>query len=124
MNRKSLIIVGVIAIFFLLSLVFAFAQEKQSEEAPCGCEEEKIERDDSLKSWIEESTHAYETEDGNLYWWLQTYNDEAKGYEGSGDDTGLIQYLREIADHYEFGDESDENGFIEWALKTRPWSAK
>jgi len=121
MNRRSLFIAGVIAVFFLLSSVFVFAQEGEGNKTPCGCADGNLIRDEGLERWAEESMLCYETEDGNLYWWLQSYNDRVRSYEKNGDTDGIVCYLRKIADNYGFGDESDEEGFIEWVLETRPW---
>ena len=112
----------VVAAVFLLSSLPAFSQEAQDTKSDCGCEtEENLVRDDDLGRWIEESSLSYETKDGNLYWWLPSYNPRARSYEESGNEEGLVGYLLEIASSYEFGDESDVDGFVEWALKNRPW---
>jgi len=121
--KKRIIIVLFIA-WFLLSAVPLLAQEKDD---PCGCGEENPAReeegvvDESLATWVRESKIVYETEEGNLYWWLEGYNEKAKGFAARGDEAGLKDYIREIAGNYRFGNESDEEGFIDWALETRPW---
>ena len=64
---------------------------------------------------------CYETKDGKLYEWNNSYNWRLKNFEKEDDEQGLHRYLREIANRYRFGNKSNEDGFVEWALKNRPW---
>ena len=65
---------------------------------------------------------CYETKDGKLYEWNNSYNWRLKNFEKEDDEQGLHRYLREIANRYRFGNKSNEDGFVEWALKNRPWN--
>ena len=65
---------------------------------------------------------SYETKDGKLYEWKNIYNYQLKNFEKEDDEQGLHRYLREIANRYRFGNRSDADGFVEWALKNRPWN--
>ena len=121
---KKRIVFGLFMAGFLFIYTAVFAQESGD---PCGCgkanpeQEEEGVVDESLATWVRESEIVYETEKGNLYWWLEGYNEKAKGFAARGDEAGLKDYIREIAGNYRFGNESDEEGFIDWVLETRPW---
>jgi len=65
-----------------------------------------------------------ETKDGKLYEWNNSYNNQLKAFEKENDEQGLHRYVREIANRYRFENRSDEEGFIEWALKNRPWNTE
>ncbi|MBN2324126.1 MAG: hypothetical protein JXQ30_10360 [Spirochaetes bacterium] len=127
MSMARMSIMTAFTALFLLSSSSVFAQETAD---PCGCGDkssEKIEdcvKDESLATWVIESEIVYETEDGNLYWWLDAYNEAARGLFTAGDEEGLKEYIREIAGNYRFGSGSDEEGFIGWALETRPWEKR
>lgn len=64
----------------------------------------------------------YETKDGKLYEWNNSYNYRLKNFEKNTDEPGLFRYLREIANRYRLDNQSEAEGFIEWALKNRPWN--
>ncbi len=65
---------------------------------------------------------CFETKDGKLYEWRKSYNYQLKNFEKEDDEQGLHKYLREIANRYRLGNMSDVDGFVEWALKNRPWN--
>jgi hypothetical protein len=125
MKIKS--IAGVFVAVFVLSAAPLLAQEKNN---PCRCgdssqspDKDRV-VDESLATWIKESEIVYETEDGNLYWWLEGYNEKARTLLAAGDEAGLENFIREIAGNYRFGNERDEEGFIEWARTARPWEIR
>ena len=64
----------------------------------------------------------YEAKDGKLYEWKNSYNYKLKNFEKEDDEQGLHRYLREIANRYRLGNRSDADGFVEWAMKSRPWN--
>ena len=117
-------LIGLFAAGFLFTYAAASAQEKDD---PCGCGddssqsiEDRLECE-SIATWMKESAIAYETKDGNLYWWLGGYDERARKLAEAGDEKGLADYVREIAANYRFGSESDEEGFIRWVLTEKPW---
>ena len=65
---------------------------------------------------------CYETKDGKLYKWNNSYNYKLKSFEKNNDEPGIFRYLREIANRYRLENQSEAEGFIEWALKNRPWN--
>jgi hypothetical protein len=65
---------------------------------------------------------CYKTKDGRLYEWKNSYDYQLRKYEKNDDEQRLYRYLREIVNRYRFENQSDGEGFIEWALKNRPWN--
>jgi hypothetical protein len=65
---------------------------------------------------------CYETKDGKLWEWKNSYNYQLKNFEKEDDEQGLHRYLRDVAYRYRLGNASDVDGFVEWALKNRPWN--
>jgi len=121
---KKRILIGLVTAGFLFTYAAASAQEKESG---CGCGDDSSQETEdcleikSLATWVVESEIAYETKDGNLYWWLEGYDEKARKLADAGDGEALADYVREIAANYRFGSESDEEGFIQWVLSGKPW---
>jgi hypothetical protein len=72
----------------------------------------------------EKDALCFEAKDGKLYEWKNSYNFRLQNLEKEDDEQGLHRYVREIANRYRFGNKSDEEGFVEWVLRNRPWNTE
>ena len=64
----------------------------------------------------------YQSKEGNLYLWHQSYNRRLRTYEENGDEESMKENLYEIAHRYRLGNMSNAEDFVEWALRKRPWN--
>ena len=68
-----------------------------------------------------EGEPVYTTEDGQVYRWQNRYNHRLQKLEGQGDDEGLNALLNRIAERHHFNKAGEAEGFVQWALRSRPW---
>jgi hypothetical protein len=119
--RKNLVIIILMALF-IVSSMSTFA-DNVNQSKGCGCETHGGSvREKSSTSEQKQEKLFYKTQEGKLYWWHRSYNSRLRNYEENGDLDGLNRYLYEIASSYSFERKSDEDGFVEWALKEKPWN--
>ncbi|UCB44603.1 MAG: hypothetical protein JSV25_10315 [Spirochaetota bacterium] len=131
---KRTIIICTVAAVFVLSAGFVFAQSGPSKPGVGGSTVdsgtvagETIQNKNQEKVQNKKQNgevFCYETKDGKLYVWNNSFNYKLQNYEKEDDEKGLNRYLREIANHYRLGNKSEVDGFVEWALKNRPWSTE
>jgi hypothetical protein len=123
---KRTLIILTVAGALLLSAGFLFA--KDAAQAGGGkrsgtksAKGEAVQSQDRLMLQ-EKDALCFEANDGKLYEWKNSYNHRLQNLEKEDDEEGLHRYVREIANRYRFGNKSDEEGFVEWALQNRPWN--
>jgi len=125
-EMKRAIIIFMVAAALVLSAGLLFAKNDQSGS---GGKAGGTGQGDMLKTQEREMLKTqdgdcpcYETKDGKLYEWKNSYNYQLKNFEKEDDEQGLHRYLHEIANRYRLGNASEVDGFVEWALKNRPWN--
>jgi uncharacterized protein YxeA len=119
--RRILVIV-VLTMFFIVSSMFTFA-DNVTQSKGCGCDKNSSTVRDKERNREQRQVKLfYKTQDGKLYWWNRSYNSRLRNYDKNGDQDGLNRYLYEIASSYSFENKSDEDGFVKWALKEKPWN--
>ena len=69
----------------------------------------------------EEPTPGYLAEDGEIYEWNHRYTKRTKQYDDQDNPETMNRYLKVIAKRNRFKDQKDVDGFVQWALKNRPW---
>jgi hypothetical protein len=90
------------------------------------CDNDPIQSRDRTQDRVKENTSeepepGYLTKDGEAYQWNHRFTKKSKQYEGQDNPDALNRYLNRIAKMNRFKDQKDVDGFVQWALKNRPW---
>jgi hypothetical protein len=60
--------------------------------------------------------------DGEMHQWRLRYNKRLRKFEEAGDGEAMNNYLHRIANQYRFKNKKDNQRFVVWARKNKPWS--
>ena len=90
------------------------------------CENEPLQSRDRTHDRVKENTSeepvpGYLAKDGEVYEWNHIFTKRTKQYEDQDNPDAMNRYLNRIAKANRFKDKKDVDGFVQWALKNRPW---
>jgi hypothetical protein len=68
------------------------------------------------------NTLFYIDQDGEMHQWRLRYNKRLRKFEEAGDGEAMNNYLHRIANQYRFKNKKDNQRFVVWARKNKPWS--
>jgi hypothetical protein len=65
----------------------------------------------------------FKDSEGKVHQWRERFNHRLQKYEAKDDPEGLARALHRVANRYRVSSDEDTGGFVDWALKNRPWAA-
>jgi len=68
-----------------------------------------------------EENISYLAQDGKRYEWNHRFTKRLNMYENEENQEAINRLLHRIAKRHRFSDDEDAQGFLDWALKYRPW---
>jgi hypothetical protein len=64
----------------------------------------------------------FKDSEGRVHQWQERFNNRLQKYEAKEDPEGLARALHRVANRYRLSSDEDAEGFVDWALKYRPWA--
>jgi hypothetical protein len=146
-QMKKHVLVWILVVLFCLASTLALAGNRAEGNKTGGCgtaaemdrtqtrdqerSMENMEENDALrerertesryqKEPLEENI-SYLAKDGKRYEWNHRYSKRMNMYENEANQEALNRLLHRIAKRHKFSAEEDVQGFLDWALKHRPW---